>query len=100
LVQAYQKFHPRGVEFVSVTADDRIKCERFTSGFAIEWPSGYGAFGELDRWKIHVPLVVLIGADGKIFWTDNSSRLGHRWEETTSALDEAIELALSDAAKD
>jgi peroxiredoxin len=99
LVQAYHKFHVRGVEFVSITADDRVTCEQFVRKHAMNWPSGYGAFGEFASLKNKVPILMLIGVDGKIVWTDSSSRLFHHWEETPSELDEAIEKALSVAAK-
>jgi hypothetical protein len=44
-----------------------------------------------------VPIVMVIGADGRIVWTDCASRLHHRWQETPLVLGEAIERALSQA---
>jgi len=52
-----------------------------------------------DRWGDKVPIVILIGADGRISWTDCSARIEHHWNEIPSVLEEAIELALAAAAE-
>ena len=96
LVQAYDKFHDRGVEFISISADDKDTCQQFATAHGMAWPSGYDS-DVAAMWNAEVPIVLVIGADGRIAWTDSSSRLRHRWRETPAVLDRAIERALSDA---
>jgi hypothetical protein len=83
---------------------------RFIKEFSIPWPSGYGAaqtiadFGAFNRTAMirgyeTIPILYLIGPDGRIVWTDQQARSRH--EEMSGPLRELeaeIEKVLAEAA--
>jgi peroxiredoxin len=109
LVQAYDKYHARGVEFVSVTDIPRRKVEEFVATFDIPWACGYGASMEqLARFGAYnaalrsakaksateiQPTTFLIDSDGRVLWHDDQARPRHRLTagEWAAELDGAIE---------
>ena len=108
LVQAHEKYRDRGVRFVSLTDMSKQTSEAFVREFAIPWPSGHGLSPDLIA-KLGVvnsgmnlvpgydiaPTIYIVGADGKVVWSDGSSRHMHMPAVIgLSKLERAIEDAL------
>jgi thiol-disulfide isomerase/thioredoxin len=76
VVAAYDKFHPRGVIFVGLTADDASalpEMKDFVAKAKIPWPCGYGAMQTLRNLQTQgIPQVWVVGRDGVIRWNLDS----------------------------
>jgi peroxiredoxin len=107
LVKAFHKYKARGVAFVSLTNQPMASARSFAEKYAIPWPSGYGVkqdtlvrFGAFSRERLVTgyevnPTLYLIGADGRIHWSDGQARLRHVdggrvLRELEAALDQAL----------
>jgi hypothetical protein len=98
------------VRFVSLTNDHREGAQEFVRKFGIMWPCGYGAsrqilvaFGAFNTsrgvpgFELE-PTLFVIGADGRIRWSDDGARLRHGDAgAVVRELEAAIERALTDA---
>jgi hypothetical protein len=85
------------VSFVGLTADNREDAERFLGDMGIEWQNGYGAKKTLDALGPGVPMVYVIGSDGRVIWSDHRSRWLHAMDPLHYLLPQALEKALKDA---
>lgn len=78
LVQTYNKYKDRGVQFISLTdetVDDLEKIDAFALQLKVAWPIGYGARETTRNFKIPgYPTTFVIGRDGKVVW--NSFEMG------------------------
>lgn len=72
MVRLYEKYKPRGVEFVGLTAEDASELpaiQQFLSSTGITWPNGYGATDTLAALDAqYIPAIWIVGADGTIVW--------------------------------
>jgi thiol-disulfide isomerase/thioredoxin len=112
LVKLHKRFSSQGVVFVSLTNMQQPSVESFVKELSVSWPSGYGlsseSIGEFgvgsgmqtSEYGI-APTLFLVGADGRVRWTDKQARLRHAdVNEWSNEVGEAIEAALlSEPAK-
>ena len=100
LVAAYREYHPRGVEFVSLSSNPRKAVQDFVTEFDVPWPNGFGAspaavarFGAYSTDRMFAdyhpltpdfhdghelnPTLFLIGPDGRVLWNDAQARPRH-----------------------
>ena len=91
LLRLYEKYAPRGVNFVGVTSRNQFHANNFVERQRITWPNGYG----IQRLRSAAPQVFLVDRDGKIIWCDERLRHQHQAERFLRELDEAIDRALA-----
>lgn len=76
LVETYHKFQDRGVVFVGLTSETEAELpqiEAFIEELDVPWVNGYGADQTLIALQAEViPLVWVIGTDGKVVWNSGS----------------------------
>lgn len=89
LAKVYATYHPKGVEFVGLTAEeetDRSVIEETVKGVpGFDWPVGFGAFPTMDMLGITAyPTLILFDTSGRAVWSSNS----------TSGLEAALDKAL------
>jgi hypothetical protein len=107
-VQAYHKFKNRGVTFASLTNMPRASVEQFVDRFAVPWPCAFGTptkliaqFGAFNRdsaiqgYEVR-PTLYLIGANGRVLWSDGQARTKHQEPGiVVHQLEDEIEKALA-----
>lgn len=90
LIEAHKEYAPKGVLFYGITSegDDALaETKAFIDETGIPWPNGYGADQTLEAYGIeYLPTLVVIGADGRIAWTN--------YEDRGITLHEALDRAL------
>jgi thiol-disulfide isomerase/thioredoxin len=91
LSRLQEKYHDRGVVFIGYTGRDKTNAEAFVRNATIAWPNAYG----VSALGAAAPVIYVIGADGRIAWSDNSARLKHQIASFGADLDSAIESALA-----
>lgn len=78
LIEAYKTFEGQNVQFVGLTSEGEQSLAEsldFLKSTGIPWPNGYGAGSTLEAFGIqYLPTVIVIGADGKITWTNHEDR--------------------------
>jgi thiol-disulfide isomerase/thioredoxin len=78
LIAAHGRFASEGVQFIGLTGegeDALNESNEFLKSTGIPWPNGYGAGETLEAFGIeYLPTVVVIGADGRITWTNHEPR--------------------------
>lgn len=82
--QAYEDFHPRGLELVSVTFDDEDVLADFRKTWPMPWShavAGRNAQALFDQFGRKLPTVVLVDRDGTIRAVDRP------WKELREQLD-------------
>lgn len=92
VVKLYQKYHPKGVEFVGVSMDTNVEAwQAAIKQYGIEYlqVSELKKFKETDISKAYgikwIPSLVVIGKDGKVLLsTVLSEKVGRLLEELTS----------------
>lgn len=92
VVKLYQKYHPKGVEFVGVSMDTNVEAwQAAIKQYDIEYlqVSELKKFKETDISKAYgikwIPSLVVIGKDGKVLLsTVLSEKVGRLLEELTS----------------
>jgi thiol-disulfide isomerase/thioredoxin len=111
LLRAYQKYRDRGVTFVSITPDARPSAEQFMSDFELPWPCLYeapdetlralGALHRIGPNRSVPPTLYVVGADGKVAWSDRQARYRHEdVDASVRHLEKAIEEALGKGDSD
>lgn len=118
IVQSYQKFKDRGVQFVSLSVMPEDTVRSFVDKHRIAWPSGYGAtveamldYGAFDPNSSQasnpmisdlndafiVPTIYILRGDGTVVWTNENARYMHKPLDVIAGnLDAAIESALAE----
>ncbi len=106
LVQLFDKYHNKGVAFVSLTNMNRESVQAYVDQSSIPWPNGYRIDGAamsalgvnsgmpMPGYGI-APTLYLVDKHGKVTWCDRQGRYRH--EETADWLkqvDDAIAVAL------
>jgi thiol-disulfide isomerase/thioredoxin len=70
LVEVYNEFHPRGVEFVAITSEelsDKGLVQAFRQHFSVPWAVGMDAGDTIQQLGVsYIPMIVVIGPDGKV----------------------------------
>jgi len=107
LVQVYQEFRDRGVEFVSIARMSEQVVRQFIDEFGIPWPAGFSAepetlfaYGAVDPQdeisQTVIPTMYIVRRrDGTVIWSSRDARYQHvSREELVSRLRSAIEVAL------
>ena len=108
LVEVYGQYKDRGVQFVSLTSMDAGAVQNFIKVFRIAWPcagdlspEAVGSFGSYNAaqrapgYEV-APTLLLVGADGKVIWTDRRGRMAHTPPKTIQrGLADAIAKALA-----
>lgn len=96
LVKLHAKYSDR-VVFVGLTAATQRAAENYAERFKARWPIGYGITGEVtEAFQGIGPVVVIIGRDGRVFWSDGYSRLNHRAERLWERVEQELALALAE----
>jgi peroxiredoxin len=89
-VQIQKKYESLGVVFLGVTARTREQATAFTTEMGITWPNAYGV-GSLT---MSAPVIFVIGADGRVAWSDHQSRYHHDLDDFRADIEAAIDRAL------
>ena len=96
LAKLHAKYADR-VVFIGLTAASQRAAEDYAERFHVRWPIGYGITGEVtEAFQGIGPLVVIIGRDGRVFWSDGYSRLNHRAGRLWQRVEQELELALAE----
>ena len=101
-MRVHRKYETRGVLFLSLSGDPRMKVQEFIDKHEITWSSGYGASEAMiealgaPNAGVMVPLLYVIGRDQRVAWCDQQARYKHQEpRQIVEALDRAIEAALT-----
>jgi thiol-disulfide isomerase/thioredoxin len=90
LIETHKVYNHKGVHFFGLTAEGEealAETRAFIEETGIAWPNGYGANETLEAFGIeYLPTLVVIGADGRIAWTN--------YEDRGITLHEALDRAL------
>lgn len=90
----HEKYKGRGVVFLGFTAREMENCRYFLLRQGITWPNAYGV-GEL---RTAAPVIYVVGADGRVIWSDEHARHRHATESLIETLDGVLEGALAHSA--
>jgi thiol-disulfide isomerase/thioredoxin len=88
--QIYTDYHPKGVDFIGITADTRDKVERFRATNKINYPMGIDETGKAGKdYKVEdIPRLIVIDKQGNIVYEDDGAPLNE------SAVRQAIDYSL------
>lgn len=74
--QLYRRYHPRGVIFLGLTAEDSrtlAQSKRFVLETGMVWPQGYGAAATIEQLDVQwIPQMFVIDRQGVIAWDESS----------------------------
>lgn len=86
----HRRYAAKGVEFIGVTDDTEDITALYAKRYDLHWPTAYGipknkigTFGvlrpDLPGEKPYIaPTLYLLGADGRVLWSDGGGRFHHR----------------------
>jgi peroxiredoxin len=90
MVKLHERYASNGVDFIGVSDDDQKTSSIYAERFKMRWPLAYGipknkiqSFGvlrpDLPGEKPYIaPTLYLLGADGRVLWSDGGGRFHHR----------------------
>ena len=93
-MQIHENYEQRGVIFLGFTVRSRDYARRFIDQSGLTWPNAYGV-GALMK---AAPVVYVVGADGRVAWSDDRLRMKHDTLHFRTTIEAAIERALVDPA--
>ncbi|HEY2837788.1 MAG TPA: TlpA disulfide reductase family protein [Pirellulales bacterium] len=90
MITTYEKYKDRGVRFFGLSQDDANTLEQarvFVKRAGVPWPNGYGASTADSLGVEYIPMVFVVGRDGRVVWNSQAS---------PGTLDDAIASALGE----